>query len=393
MKPQDRNTGLLKTWLADQLIEEIKKGVYQPGEFLDPVRRLCEKYDVSHITVQAALRELERQDLVERHPRKGILVKSSRAAGVADWGSPASLDQLVFLRWNASVAFTEQVEGSQRYCNQAGISMTVLDAGQSHERMLGYLKDLPSFTRGVMLVPFVTPEYSDAIAALQASGIPVVCLTQRFAGIDVSSIAVDDFSCGCLAVNHLMQQADQPVWYIGHNDARHAGWKAAMQAHGIDNVADYEVFFDTPEDVLLAESVRRIAEIGERLAGKIFKGKKPADGWSIYAFNDHCARGVYSAARTAGLEIGKDVLVVGGGDYPFCTRLRPALSSIQMSRQVLGYNGARLLHSIIAQQGPKFTNEVMPVHLVARGSSGASEIESHATNQTSLSSFADLSAK
>ena len=392
MRPQDRNTGLLKNWLADKLTEEIRKGVYQPGEFLDPVRRLCEKYDVSHITVQAALRELERKGLVERHPRKGILVKGSRSAGLAEWGSTASLEQLVFLRWNASVAFTEQIEGAQRYCHHAGISMTVLDAAQSHERMLGYLKDLPSFTRGVMLVPYVTTEYFDAIGALQASGIPVVCLVNRLAGNDASSIVVDDFSCGCLAVNHLMRQADRPVWYLGYKDTRHAGWQAAMRAHGIDEVSGYELFFQASEDVLLAESVSLITEIGERLAGRIFKGKKPDGGWSIYAFNDHCARGVYSAALAAGLEIGKDVLVVGGGDYPFATRLRPALSSIQMSRQVLGYNGARLLHRIIAKQGPKLTNEVMPVQLVARGSSGASEVE-NATTYTSLSSFADTSAK
>lgn len=52
------------TQLLEQLKKRIVSGVYQPGEKLLPVRELAQQAKVNPNTMQKALAELERQELV-----------------------------------------------------------------------------------------------------------------------------------------------------------------------------------------------------------------------------------------------------------------------------------------------------------------------------------------
>lgn len=60
--------------LKELLTKQIKEGSLNPGEKLCSERELCERYDVSRITVRQALNELDKEGLIYRTHGKGTFV-------------------------------------------------------------------------------------------------------------------------------------------------------------------------------------------------------------------------------------------------------------------------------------------------------------------------------
>ncbi len=63
---------LLYQRIAQQLAEDIRRGVYQPGERVPSVRKLSTQLNVSHATVLQAYATLEDQGLIRARPQSGL---------------------------------------------------------------------------------------------------------------------------------------------------------------------------------------------------------------------------------------------------------------------------------------------------------------------------------
>ncbi len=68
---------LLYQRIAQQLAEDIRRGVYQPGERVPSVRKMSSQLNVSHATVLQAYANLEDQGLIRARPQSGYYVHSS----------------------------------------------------------------------------------------------------------------------------------------------------------------------------------------------------------------------------------------------------------------------------------------------------------------------------
>lgn len=68
----------LYRWVEDDLLTQIEEGQWEPGQALPTERELCDRYDVSRITVRRAIRELETSGYVRRFQGKGTFVSRSR---------------------------------------------------------------------------------------------------------------------------------------------------------------------------------------------------------------------------------------------------------------------------------------------------------------------------
>ncbi|WP_018152477.1 aminotransferase-like domain-containing protein [Leeia oryzae] len=62
--------------LADELSRQIRQGILQPGEAVLSVRRACQVFDVSPVTITQAYYLLESQGLIEARPRSGYYVRT-----------------------------------------------------------------------------------------------------------------------------------------------------------------------------------------------------------------------------------------------------------------------------------------------------------------------------
>lgn len=72
------NSSPLYLQLKNLLIKQIKAGEIKPGEKLPSERELCDKYNVSRITVRQALSALDKDGLIERSHGKGTFVSHNK---------------------------------------------------------------------------------------------------------------------------------------------------------------------------------------------------------------------------------------------------------------------------------------------------------------------------
>ena len=70
---------LLYQRIAQQLAEDIRRGVYQPGERVPSVRKMSSQLSVSHATVLQAYANLEDQGLIRARPQSGFYVHQTAA--------------------------------------------------------------------------------------------------------------------------------------------------------------------------------------------------------------------------------------------------------------------------------------------------------------------------
>ena len=73
------NTRRNQAFIAQQLAEDIRRGVYQPGERVPSVRKMSSQLNVSHATVLQAYANLEDQGLIRARPQSGYYVHQTPA--------------------------------------------------------------------------------------------------------------------------------------------------------------------------------------------------------------------------------------------------------------------------------------------------------------------------
>ena len=85
---------------------------------------------------------------------------------------------------------------------------------------------------------------------------------------------------------------------------------------------------------------------------------------AIFAGNDEMAAGVYKAARDLGLQIPRDLSVVGFDDSPVATRMYPLLTSVRLPIRDMGHMAAaKLIHRRSNKHSSEAT-EVIPQLIV-----------------------------
>ena len=72
----------------------------------------------------------------------------------------------------------------------------------------------------------------------------------------------------------------------------------------------------------------------------------------VFCYNDPLAMGAINATLEAGLNVPKDIAVIGCGNLHYDDSLRVPLSSIDQQSQRIGERAARLALSIIAAKTP-----------------------------------------
>jgi LacI family transcriptional regulator len=107
------------------------------------------------------------------------------------------------------------------------------------------------------------------------------------------------------------------------------------------------------------------------MRGWLAEGDVPG---AIFAVNDPAAIGAMQALGEAGLRVGRDVALVGGGNIHYADMLRVPLTTVSWSRSEMGQQAARLLLQLIEEKEPptkRPEHVVVPPELIVRSSSGA----------------------
>ncbi|RTZ39128.1 LacI family DNA-binding transcriptional regulator [Candidimonas sp. SYP-B2681] len=187
--------------------------------------------------------------------------------------------------------------------------------------------------------------------------IPIVLVNRR-AG-SYCSVTCNDRKGGRLVAEHLVElghrdicvMAGEPYASTGHD--RTAGFLERCAELGVAISPDWIVHsgFDTKS--------------GRALGEQIFsRSKRPT---AVFAVNDFLAIGLMGALRDQGIQVGRDVAVVGFNDTPIAAELPIGLSTIRSPMHQMGYRSVEVLLDMIA--GRSTAPELLEPTLCVRESS------------------------
>jgi DNA-binding LacI/PurR family transcriptional regulator len=175
----------------------------------------------------------------------------------------------------------------------------------------------------------------------------------------------DDRSGARLAVEYLFGLGHRRIAHIaGSNEVsrtadRLSGYREAVESFGLESM-----IWQAPAGGLDETA----GETGLHEIMRACHGKSPT---AIFAANDLVALGAMAAARRLGMDIPRDLSIIGCDDVPMSTYARPALTTIRYPFHDVGRLATEhLIRLIRSEAGPRENpaQAVLPVELVIRES-------------------------
>lgn len=198
--------------------------------------------------------------------------------------------------------------------------------------------------------------------AIEALDLPVINLGRVTHGS--CWICPDDAAGIELATEHVIQRGHRRIAYLGHSPSDEHGkvrfnaFKKAMKKANVG--VDENILEATVTSQTLASGLAGM----ERLLARTAPLNQKPPFSALVCYNDLMGAGAIKAMQARGIEIPRDVSVIGFGDNAGQFDLKPGLTTVTYSREEMGARAiARLCEDEIPTGG-----ERMPVQLLERES-------------------------
>ncbi|KUO17454.1 LacI family DNA-binding transcriptional regulator [Streptomyces dysideae] len=273
----------------------------------------------------------------------------------------------VVLRQVTSPFYAQVAEGVEAEAAANGWLCLVGTTGGDPQREMDFVQLMrEEGARVVILVGGVVEDdaYRERVAhyahALDAAGARLVLCGRPSPDPELPAlVVVFDNEAGALAVtSHLLSAGHRRIVFLGGLpgntalDARVAGYRAALAAHGLPPEAAHVV------DCGLGRAA------GHRAMAELLKGER--EFTAVFAGDDMVAAGALRAIADAGLRVPDDVSVVGYNDIPLAEDFNPPLTTVRTPAEELGRSAVRL--ALRDPDGTAGTDHVLGTHIVVRGS-------------------------
>ena len=253
--------------------------------------------------------------------------------------------------------YAEIVRGAEEEATEQGV---LLLTGIVHEDHQERYVDLLASGRVDGILLFSDRLSADTIAALVATGRPIVSINQRLPGI-AKSVLADDETASRIAVEHLLELGHRRVAHIRGpfgSDPAARSLAAARAARGGGGVA--------ARDEGIGETDYTPAGGREAMMHLLEQRSQPT---AVLVANVAMAVGAISAATAAGLRVPDDISVVSIHDHPLATDISPSLTTVRMPLAEMGRAGVRALLGVDdSESGVTVVDS--PIDLVVRQSTG-----------------------
>ncbi|MDR3710627.1 MAG: GntR family transcriptional regulator [Capsulimonadaceae bacterium] len=348
--------------IALDLARQIEDGALAPGQKLPWREELCKHYNVSVITIRAALADLTSKGLIESRKRGGIFVSAS-----AKMSPEFASDTFAMVAKFASSNFCAHIlAGATAAAHRAGFRVTVAATIDDPELEASYIQELADRVAGVLVVP-VNHSESDlsAFKRLVERKRNLVFVDHYVEGVDAPRVTSDNIRGGYLATCALLETGCGRIYALssGKNTTssreRMQGYNQAMQEHG--RLFDPSLIRRSPLDPF---------EAGRQMCREILDQQREPARFGIFAITEVIAAGCYSAIKEAGLRIPEDVAVAGYDDFHGAV-MDPPLTTVRQNLYRLGELGVETLLKV--SRGETASSQLVPVELVVRRSTSGEE--------------------
>jgi LacI family repressor for deo operon, udp, cdd, tsx, nupC, and nupG len=190
---------------------------------------------------------------------------------------------------------------------------------------------------------------------------PVVAALEVVEGQSFPTVRVDHTLASIDATNHLLSLGHRKIAHIAGPARspmavhRREGFETAMRAAGLDP----HMF-----PILEGDFTVRFGETA--METWLAKDKRPT---AVFAGNDEMAVGAIQSVKRAGLTVGRDVSIIGYDDQRIASLYEPALTTIKVPTEELGYRSMHKLERLLHGK-PYQPDTILPTQLIVRRTTG-----------------------
>ncbi|MCX6082882.1 MAG: LacI family DNA-binding transcriptional regulator [Chloroflexi bacterium] len=255
--------------------------------------------------------------------------------------------------------FSRLIQGVSAECNAREFSVMLWLAEPEYERRTIRQIINNGIVDGVVVS---STQIDDPIVnSLYESGIPFV-LIGHHPTLNITSVDIDNIQAARNACTHLftcLPARLRPATITGPQNTmagrdRLTGFLQAIAENNLQNNPD-----------LITEG--DFSESGGYLAMQILLPARPD---AVFVASDSMAAGAFRAIREAGLNIPKDISVVGFDDVAVAAQLDPPLTTIRQPIHRMGTQAVEMLIQIVQQTEKQPRQIILPSELIIRASSG-----------------------
>jgi DNA-binding LacI/PurR family transcriptional regulator len=259
----------------------------------------------------------------------------------------------------ANPFFPDLVKGFEEAALRDACEVLVTNTGYSSSRMAICVRRM--LERKVDGVAIMTSEMDPALVAeLSRNDLPIVFLDTGAVKKHISNICVDYAHGIKQAVEHLLALGHRRIAFIsGALDLKSARTRRTAFLRCLGR---YQISKDRR---LIVEGNHRI-DGGQAAMRRLLELAQPPT--AVLASNDLTAMGALGVIQHAGLQVPRDISVVGFDDIEFARFTQPPLTTIRLSRAELGHTAFDALMRV--QQGERGRKYVVETRLIVRDSTG-----------------------
>jgi LacI family transcriptional regulator len=316
------------------------------------IRDIAKMANVSHMTVSRVLnndpkvREITKQrilKLVEKYNFKpdararNLVLKRSNLLGliVPDIRNPF---------------YSELSRGIEDKANSSNYNVIFCSTDGKPGRIENYVNLMRD--TGVDGLIFATSQHSDpVIEKLIEERFPLICVSRKLRGENFNYVVVDNFRGAYEMTKHLVHIGYRKIAIISGPSTvstgldRLRGYKKALTDHNIDLIPDY----------IIQGPFEKVT--GYEGAIHLLKMKDKPE--AIFSGSDYIAMGVIDAVSEHGLDIPKDIAVVGFDDTQFASNKRIMLTTVSQGQYRMGNLAVQILIDVLNKKGRDYTHKVV----------------------------------
>ncbi len=360
--------------IIDYLKGKIHENELQPEDKLPTEADLAEKFDVSRITSNRALVELEREGLIYRVRGSGsfvapkedesniVNVKTNKIIGLV----------LPFESFRGGVVDT--IQGATEFLGEHGYYLSVHSAKESHEKEKNIIEKLVNEGfLGVIYYPNFNNKNLDLINRLYVENYPIVTIDKYYDSIPISYVISDNFEGGYLATEHLINLNHKNISFVSGIEMeermsirdRYFGYFKALNENDIKINSEIHRFVYNSElngkmDVFNSEHTEKIRKI---ISDLIDNGVT-----AIVAENDYLAIVLQRVCGLMDINVPQEMSIVGFDNLDLSDKVNLPLTTVEQNFHKIGQKAAEILIKSIENNKYNYDQVEQPVELIKRKS-------------------------